>query len=237
MRYMGSKRRIAKHILPIILEDRKPGQVYVEPFCGGCNTLRLVKGPRIGADSHFYLMAFWKAFQSGWWPPEKITEEEYYRIRSNKDEYPPELVGYVGFNLCFGSRFLAGWARGLNHKGHSRDYHDESLRALKKHVDQLVTPEVTFIHSDYQDLEIPEHSLIYCDPPYKGARKYIGTLFDHDEFFAWCREKRSEGHTLFVSEKSAPSDFECVWSQDLLINFANNNTRITTQVEKLFTLR
>ena len=37
MKYMGSKNRIAKYILPIILKDRLEGQWYVEPFCGGCN--------------------------------------------------------------------------------------------------------------------------------------------------------------------------------------------------------
>lgn len=35
MKYMGSKNRIAKEILPIILRDRKPNQWYVEPFVGG----------------------------------------------------------------------------------------------------------------------------------------------------------------------------------------------------------
>ena len=35
MKYQGSKRRIAKDILPIILRDRKNGQFYVEPFVGG----------------------------------------------------------------------------------------------------------------------------------------------------------------------------------------------------------
>ena len=32
MVYMGSKRRIAKFILPIILANRTDGQWYVEPF-------------------------------------------------------------------------------------------------------------------------------------------------------------------------------------------------------------
>lgn len=36
---MGSKRRIAKDILPIILENRKENQFYVEPFVGGCNLI------------------------------------------------------------------------------------------------------------------------------------------------------------------------------------------------------
>ena len=39
MKYMGSKARIAKHILPIILKDRKPNQWYSEPFTGGANLI------------------------------------------------------------------------------------------------------------------------------------------------------------------------------------------------------
>ena len=37
MKYMGSKARIAKHILPMILKNRKEGQCYVEPFVGAAN--------------------------------------------------------------------------------------------------------------------------------------------------------------------------------------------------------
>lgn len=39
MNYLGGKIRIAKEILPIILADRKEGQYFVEPFCGGCNVI------------------------------------------------------------------------------------------------------------------------------------------------------------------------------------------------------
>lgn len=46
---MGSKRRIAKDILPIILENRTPEQFYVEPFVGGANMIDKVQGKRIGA--------------------------------------------------------------------------------------------------------------------------------------------------------------------------------------------
>ena len=55
MKYMGSKRRIAKDILKIILKDRKENQYYVEPFMGGCNSLCEVKGLRIGNDFNNYI--------------------------------------------------------------------------------------------------------------------------------------------------------------------------------------
>ena len=39
MKYLGSKRRIAHYILPIILNGMKEGDYFVDLFCGGCNLL------------------------------------------------------------------------------------------------------------------------------------------------------------------------------------------------------
>ena len=39
MKYMGSKNRIAKHLLPIILKDRKEGQWFVDTCVGGANLI------------------------------------------------------------------------------------------------------------------------------------------------------------------------------------------------------
>ena len=41
MKYMGSKSRIAKYIVPIIQNyiDDYNIKTYVEPFCGGCNVI------------------------------------------------------------------------------------------------------------------------------------------------------------------------------------------------------
>ena len=50
VKYMGSKSRHAKDILPIILKYRKKDQWYVEPFVGGGNMIDKVNGNRMGAD-------------------------------------------------------------------------------------------------------------------------------------------------------------------------------------------
>lgn len=58
MQYMGSKRRIANDILPIILENIQKDQYYVEPFVGGCNMIDKVKHSlKIGADNNQYLIS------------------------------------------------------------------------------------------------------------------------------------------------------------------------------------
>lgn len=49
MKYMGSKARIAKHILPVMLAYRKDDdQLWVEPFVGGGNIIDKVGGNRLG---------------------------------------------------------------------------------------------------------------------------------------------------------------------------------------------
>ena len=80
MKYMGSKARHAKEMLPIILKDRKEGQWYVEPFVGGCNMIYNVEGNRLGADVHEYLITMWQAVSVGWLPPSRFTEDEYKQV-------------------------------------------------------------------------------------------------------------------------------------------------------------
>ena len=57
MKYMGSKNRIAKYILPIMLAKRGSNQYWVEPFVGGANMIDKVSGKRIGSDSNFYTIS------------------------------------------------------------------------------------------------------------------------------------------------------------------------------------
>lgn len=41
MKYMGSKAKVARYIVPIIQEqiERSGCETYLEPFCGGCNVI------------------------------------------------------------------------------------------------------------------------------------------------------------------------------------------------------
>lgn len=78
MKYMGSKARIAKYILPIMLRDRPPDQWWVEPFVGGANMIDKVRGKRIGNDSNRYLIALLKEMQIQIpFNPPHIGEDEY----------------------------------------------------------------------------------------------------------------------------------------------------------------
>lgn len=204
MKYVGSKNRVAKHILPIMLAARQPGQWWVEPFVGGANLIDKVDGNRLGNDAHVYLIALLRAVQDGWVPPTEVSRELYQDVKRNSWAYPQRLVGFVGFPCSFGGVWLSGYA---NAKG--RSFAAESNRNLTKQSKNLKG--IIFKCGSYLGLEIPSNSLIYCDPPYGGTTPYKGAdKFDHDVFWQWCRDKSAEGHTVFVSEYKAPDDFACV---------------------------
>lgn len=222
MKYMGSKNRIAKEILSIILKDRKPNQWYIEPFVGGANMIDKVDGLRMGSDVNEYLIALLIQLQHQVpFDPPHIGEVEYRNIQQNKSDYPKWLVGYVGFNLSFAAKFF-GWYR--RDRAGIRDYENEAQQNL--------LAQVSFFCSTYDDLYIPPCSLIYCDPPYANTTNYRDK-FDHNKFWQWVRSKIEEGHRVFISEYSAPDDFVSVWQKEVN-NSLTKNTGLKKGVEHLF---
>jgi len=226
MVYMGSKRRIAKHILPMMIWDRKPGQFWVEPFVGGANMIDNVEGPRIGADANKYLIALYNALKSGYLPPRDIHEGEYEVVRSNREIFPPHVLGYYGFAITFGAKWFASFAR--NKKGGRYDH--RAYNSIKLQAEKI--KDVTFIHSEYQNLYIPPNSKIYCDPPYEDTEGYAGAevTFNHPGFWQWCRLMVAQGHEVYISEYNAPDDFICLWEGKIDNAFSNKKA-----TEKLFT--
>jgi DNA adenine methylase len=228
---MGSKNRIAKEILPIMLKERGE-RTWVEPFVGGANIIDKVQGNRIGGDNQEYVIALYKALQKGWKPPKEVNKEYFFEVEKNKHKYSKELVGYLGTQLTFGCEWWGSFRRDNTGK---RKYDFEAYNNIMKQQPNLIG--VEFIFSDYRDLEIPKNSLIYCDPPYKGVRKYVGNdKFDSDTFWEVARNWSKKGHIVFVSEYDAPDDFQCIWSKEISNN-ANNSIKKgqgLKAVEKLF---
>lgn len=226
MQYMGSKNKIAKHLLPIMSKVRE-NRTWVEPFVGGANMIDKVEGKRIGNDSHKHLIALHKALQNGWIPPTEVSKETYYEIKNNQEKYSDELIGFVGFLCSFGGKWWGGYA--ANNKGDN--YADRGSRVLVKQANKLKG--IDFVCGSYLDMEIPPKSLIYCDPPYEGTTAYKDG-FNHTEFWQWCRDKANEGHIVFVSEYNAPNDFVCVKEIEHKTILDKNSQY--ERIEKLFTL-
>ena len=236
MKYMGSKSRFAKHILPIILENRSDEQWYIEPFAGGMNMIAGVSGNRVANDLNKYLIKMWENILDGW-VPEKIDKEEYLKVRDNKDQYPDYYVGWVGFNCSYSGKWFAGFAGDTITKiGKIRDYQSEAIKNILNQRDKMVG--ILFKNEQYFNLNIPDDSIIYCDPPYQGTTKYFSE-FDHDLFWYWVRNQEKNGNKVFVSEYDCPDDFECIWQKTAKSSLSANGKSGSnkTSIEKLFTLR
>lgn len=237
MKYMGSKARHAKELLPIILKDHTPDMWYIEPFVGGANMISKVDSNiaprRIGFDCNEYLIEFFKALQSGYEPPENINLEFYNDVNNNKEKYDKATVACVGFCFTYAAKWFGGFIG--NSKDvvcAGRDRLGESYRAVEK-----ARKEVEGIKLEYKsvfDLNIVNQATIYCDPPYAGTTKYKDD-FDHERFYQWCRDRHNEGHKVFISEYNMPDDFICVWSKEVN-NSLTKDTGSRKGIEKLFTL-
>ncbi len=231
MKYMGSKMRIAKHILPIILEHHGASKVYVEPFVGGANLIDNITGDRIGSDLNETVIQALSSikYHLDQLPRnnQEFTEEDYKEARNNLD-YPHR--SYIGYALSYGGKFFGGWRRD---KEYRRDYIKEAYKSACKQSPKLQT--IALFVSDYKNLVIPDNSTIYCDPPYKNTTSYKTSTFDHQAFYQWCRTKRDQGHTIYVSEYTAPDDFQCVWQKEISSSLTKD-TGSKKAMEKLFTL-
>lgn len=235
MKYMGSKNRLAKQLLPILLKDRYEGQYYVEPFVGGCNLIDKVDGNRIGSDKNELLIEMWKGLQQGKERPLIISKQLYDKAREffNKNDYSEMdkfTVGWIGFAASFNGRFFDGGYSG-EYKG--RDYIKEQINNIEKQINYI--KDVNFLVGSYDEIIIPDKSIIYCDIPYKNTKQYlISKNFDYDKFWNWCRQIKKIGHKIYVSEYEAPSDFTCIWEKEVTNSMNTKNTY--KAIEKLFTI-
>ena len=147
------------------------------------------------------------------------------------------LTGFIGFTLSFGGKWFGGYRRDkAGTKGCPVNEYTQTQRAKKSAIKQSkLLQGVRLVCSTYDNLEIPEKSIIYCDPPYQGTTSYKDG-FSHEAFWQWCRDKSKEGHKVYISEYSAPDDFECIWEMDVSSNLSKTkNSKKAT--EKLFIYR
>ena len=227
MQYMGGKSRISKQIAEILNSSIDKNKPFVSLFCGSCAIESKVQADvKILNDKHPYLIAMWQALQNGWMPPDVVTKEEYYRVKANMDENPA-LTGFVGFGCSFGGKWWGGYAKDKR----GDDYCGQAKRGLLK--DLVGIQSATFTCLDYHDVEIPDGAVVYCDPPYVNTTGYTVGQFDTNEFWDYMRQL-SNRCDVYISEESAPDDFECIWSKEKVRTLEKSDNVGRVKVEKLF---
>ena len=227
MQYMGGKSRISKQIAEVLNSAIDKNTPFVSLFCGSCAIESKVQADvKILNDKHPYLIAMWQALQNGWMPPDVVTKEEYYRVKANMDENPA-LTGFVGFGCSFGGKWWGGYAKDKR----GDDYCGQAKRGLFKDLPGVQS--ATFTCLDYHDVEIPDGAVVYCDPPYVNTTGYTVGQFDTNEFWDYMRQI-SKRCNVYISEESAPDDFECIWSKEKIRTLEKSDNVERVKVEKLF---
>ena len=106
----------------------------------------------------------------------------------------------------------------------------QSLQSLEnlKRLQSLESMEsnLQIFSLDYQSVEIPHDSVVYCDIPYRGTKEYKDGCFDYSRFYDWLRTR---DYPVWVSEYAMPDDFFSVWSRDKVSTCGTHNNRKTTE--------
>lgn len=117
MKYMGSKSRIAKYIVPILQEciDSNNVTTYIEPFVGGGNIIDKIRcQERIGSDINPYLIALLKRVQEGKPLLNEVSKDTYSLVKdawkdgTDKDKYEQWYVGNIGFLASYNGKWFDG---------------------------------------------------------------------------------------------------------------------------------
>lgn len=237
---MGGKKKIgwkiAKDIVDYINRKNIRCRGYCEPFCGMLGVYKNIVESTISfndllaGDVNGSVIEMWKAAQRGWRPPTICTMEEYNALKTS-DTVSPEK-GFIAHHCSFAGKYFGGYVP-------ERSRYRPMKNAGRRVIDIAEKcKKVRFQQGDYQQFTDLEGYVIFCDPPYKKYNYYFDTtgkriVFDHDEFWDWCRVM-SLHNVVFVSEFDAPYDFEIVAEYPRVISFGNH-TKIEV-VEKLYVI-
>lgn len=230
MQYYGGKSRIKKYLHEILNKLAKD-KVFVDLFCGACNVVEGITTAkeRMANDINPYLIALLKDVQAGYIPPEKVTQEMYYKAMVYDKDYPEALVGF----LLIGCTCGGGWRSGFAHNSNHRNYALNAKRTLMKQKHKLKG--VKFSCMDFQKLKIPDGAVVYCDPPYKGtALKYYKNKFDYEAFERWVEENKHR-LTIVISEyeQNENKNYKTIWRKPSKVNMDNLNGSRKNTVEIL----
>lgn len=201
MRYFGGKSRLAKRFAPVLATAlAENGGRFVEPFVGGFNIVPALGEAVVEAtcsDIHAGLINMYRELREGrFCPPEFCSEEMYAQLKRMGQSDP--LSTFVSFGCSFGGKEWGSYGRTKCGSTLCEQAHRGLLRKAT-YMDRVL-----FLAADYRVLKIPECSVIYADPPYKGTCGYKTGKFNHEEFYEWCEEMVITGHCVFVSEFTIP---------------------------------
>ena len=239
MVYMGSKTKYAKYIVPILQKtiDEKEISLYIEPFVGGANIIDKIKcRRRIGCDKSDTLIALLSQARDDF---SKVLNKHDRSLWDKGKGYvkdgvkPTDMslaeIGAIEFFASFSARGFPG-----GYIGNISKRNEFQLRYKNLEEQSLKLKNIEFYCCNYFELTGIKNAVIYCDPPYANTKQYgyaSQGQMDYNHFWNWVREM-SKNNYVFVSEQTAPEDFEIIWEMEAKRTVGKDNNFKAT--EKLF---
>ena len=169
-----------------------------------------------------------------------IVNKEYsnlfFKITNGIIPFDDSYIGY-GSVIERIDRRKSEWYKFLKHalKGCGL-YRTQALERLINIQDVAPVYKETHIEVDsrsykdymYWDDICKYNDIVYCDPPYQKTNCGSYSGFNSDEFWEWARQT-----PCYISEYTAPDDFECIWQKDIKC-LSRNDGNSYSATEKLF---
>lgn len=234
MVYLGSKNRIAKHIVPILqnIIDKNNYEYYVEPFVGGGNVIDKINCLiKCGFDINENLIELHRAMQNF---KNDFDYDFFYNLcdelnkQENKEQNKKQWLHYknskeisvikafYGFIASYNGRYFDSFV--LTNNG--RNYIRERFNNLVEQSKSKLYRKIIFQGCNYKWLLngsylLNEPALWYCDIPYHNTKDY-GVNFNFDEFEQWCEKIKTKDNTIILSEiRDLDSNkWKLIWSEN-----------------------
>lgn len=207
MKYMGSKKRLAPAITDYInnIATLENIQHYYEPFMGGCSVGEIVNiKDRNLSDINKYLVALIEKVKDDIWEYKYVEREEWYKIKEQMKEpgkygYPDWMIGWAIFGCSWRGRPTAFGGKYIDSTtGEEVNPQEQMYNSLLKERNLLEG--INFRCCKYNELEIQNNSVIYCDAPYRNTARYdYVEKFNFDEYDEWLIDK-SKNNLVLISE-------------------------------------
>ncbi len=227
--YAGGKTKLLKHYRPIF-ENLPDSGTYVEPFFGGGAVFSVLGAHKRSFvnDVNTELMGIYEAVRDN--PDVFIAEctrgaqrvlrskdrkATYYEMRSEYWESPTPEKLYVlmrcSFNgvwqTCRDSHGLFGTPAGLL----TQSRPDQIVDSALIHEWSALLGNAVITSTDFENVPVPDGSVVYLDPPYRGSFTTYGKKFGDDEqmrVVEWAKKMSMTSTVLFANRDNWDNFFE-----------------------------
>lgn len=193
MNYLGNKYKLLEQILPLFPKDI---DTFVDLFAGGLDvSLNTTAKEYIVNDSCVPVIDFYKRIQglSGTeldsiikffcnkYSLNKENEVGYKQLRNiyNKTKEPLLLYVLICYSFNNHIRFNNSGEFNMPFGRNRSSYNPRLQERIKTFPDRI--KEYKFYNKDFEEIDIPDNSFVYCDPP------YLITLATYNERSQWTQ--------------------------------------------------